>query len=152
MEQYYYINNTDSYHSGRSLVVYEHDGRGNIFDEDKEDLDKDDILRIKDEFFEMNVTLTNETYHVFQIDITFADVETRLLRKFTSYEDADQYCKEQYTLFTDNYPFIYGARKAFEIKSTNCDVKQTDKDYYQYLIIIGSDTFNSHSLGMFDEW
>lgn len=105
---------------------------------------------------------SNRVYHV-SFDIGW--VSQKFLKEFSRLSDAKLYCKQQYYLHTDHYPFIpngkmscsyhpSGNRPAVDVPDEmECHIKDNTIDSSSYLVIV---TKGGHllgfSLGSFSVW
>ena len=99
---------------------------------------------------------------VYKLTIGIGEEYTDKLKSFKEFEDAELYAKQQYYLYTRNYPFIAdgmtsgykskGSRPPIDIlPNTKCDIKEKN-DAYEYILIMSDDYFSAHSLNPFAEW
>jgi hypothetical protein len=151
------VKHTDDYRSGPHLECIELPDPEIGDDEAKEKL-------LEDNFFEADFELLDNKYHVFHLSIDFCIGNTYLLKSFDSKDDAVNYAKQQYVLFTGSNPFMSqgmtvayhpkGDRPEINIDGMTCDIVNDDDDgdNYEYIIIISHDYFESHSLNPFAVW
>lgn len=148
----------DDYRNGPELcVLKEYDGSQ---DEDEEE-EEDDVDCYDDIEFEIP---NEKKYHVYHLSLGIRDYDVKLLNSFDLEYDAQNYAKQQYTLFTGDYPFIAdgGASSAYhptgkrlKIKvpeEMKCDIVDDDANNYKYIIILHEKDFEAHSLNPFAVW
>ena len=106
-------------------------------------------------------TLANK-YTVYQLLLGIEGYDSINLKVFENLESAVIYSKQQYKLFTDDYPFITtgldwkkaeGSRPEIEMDSHMiCEIKTPGYDDYSYIIIIADNHVETHSLDGNAEW
>jgi hypothetical protein len=97
------------------------------------------------------------------------EYEARMVAQFDTVEEAEIFAKQQYFLYTDNYPFIVtgmglaykstGLREPVPISANAvCVLEEPEPDNCvgegarQYLVIVDQERFISHSLNVDAEW
>jgi hypothetical protein len=117
---------------------------------------------LEDNFFEAEFDLPDNRFHVFHLSIDFCAGNTYLLKSFNRKDDAENYAKQQYALFTGNDPFISngmtvayhpkGDRQEVNTEGITCDILNDEDNNYEYIVIISYTYFESHSLNPFAVW
>ena len=109
---------------------------------------------------DLEVGLKSRVYHLL---LGYEEAEAIFLEEFDNLSDGEQYAKQQYFLYTGDYPFITtgmnsaykstGSRDEIPIpENLECKLINPKKDEYEYIIIVNQNVFKAHSLNPFAEW
>lgn len=139
----------DDYREGRNLYWCDEDG--NHPDEEKESV------------YDVEFPVEPDKYSVFHLELLYDDQpEPTLLRSFENYKDAELYAKQQYYHFSDNFPFVTtgltcayhpkGDRPEISVEGTEREIVETNRDSYNFILIVATNHIEGHSLGPFDIW
>lgn len=138
---------TDDYRQGPSLSCEE------IFDDNTDDIDD------YEDYTFMKFTIPDDRYHVFILDL--GKQTQRLLKSFPTWDDAELYAKQQYTLVTGDFPFITtgmniayhpkGGRPEVPLKNIDRDIAVDEEDNGFIIIIHGSEV-STYSLNPYAVW
>jgi len=148
------VTHTNDYREGPKLWIVQglpsDDESGNLEDRDT---------------YGVELTLPDrENYHVFQLSLDLGFYDEKLLRTFTSIEEAILYSKQQFYLFTGEYPFISNGKvtsgyhpmgERVNVETSNIEDEICDITGYgnRYLIIIKSNNeIRSYSLDYSAIW
>ncbi len=148
------VEHLDDYRTGARLYMSEKGDEGYFSDSDDENVPMEAYLHVEFE-------LKDDRYHIFHLILDIGQHEVRLLKTFDTEKDAEDYSKQQYFLVTGDYPFIVdgmnsaykstGDRLKVDVKYKK-DIKPTDDNTYEYIIIMSKTMVNAHSLDGSAEW
>jgi len=134
---------TDDYRAGPHLYINDGDYK-----------DHDDAYNVE-------FAVKNNKYIVYQLSLDCGDYDLKSLREFEKINNAISYSKQQYYLYTGNYPFIIdGYTSSYKATGTRPEINVDDgmkceidnSDGIDYIVIINDDHFEAHSLNLFAEW
>jgi hypothetical protein len=147
----YMFTHTDDYRSGPYLSI-----------EPWDDRNEDDLP--EGENFVANIEITTR-YIVYHTLLGFTnDAQIIRIADFETKDAATNFAKEQYYLYTGDFPFIVddmtyaykstGSRKEIKIdENAMCKLNRPkDIDMIEYIIISNGSTIEAHSLNPYAEW
>lgn len=140
----------DDYRTGPHLYAYKW-----------EDGDKEKLAELN--YYQVEIPITTDivVYHAILTDDDDWDLID--IGRFSNKNLAEQFAKEQYYLYTGDFPFIVdgmtmaykstGNRKEITIpKDAKCKIEENEDDALEYLLISNGNIAEGHSLDMYAEW
>jgi hypothetical protein len=95
----------------------------------------------------------NKSYRIYQLILGIGYNYINLIKKFKILDDAVLFSKQQYYLYTGNYPFIDDKRSKIKIPDkTKCLLTEYNSSEDSYLVIISENHIENHSLNCFAKW
>ena len=103
--------------------------------------------------FEVSLQVSSDVYRTYQFRINLDGDTVIHLQDFANLIDATNYAKTQYLLINDMYPYVDEGRPWFpKCKDVTCELEVDDVDDINYIIILCSTHFSTHSMNWSSKW
>lgn len=150
------VTHTDDYREGPALYT---EKLSDSSDDDDDESSSDEEYTIS---YEIDIKKTTN-YVIYYIYMGIGDCKLKKLAERETKEEAEEFAKQQYKLYTGDYPFITsgynsayhpeGERKAFHIdEEQECLIPKGNDDGHDHLIISNGNYIETHSLNHFAVW
>ncbi len=166
----YRVTHTDDYRAGPHLHVRGPDSEGdNSSSEDEESDTKksgDEGLSSEEEGpnrYTIELEVGPSLVRVWHLILGIGYYDANQVADFCTTEEAELFAKQQYYLYTGDFPFIVdgmtcaykseGSRAEIPVPETmECKLEKPNNDEIEYLLIADGEKVRAHSLNPFAEW